>query len=149
MNITDNWLEEKKACAEGRVWFGRQKKTEAVEVLQALIEEDQLDWANWTIVRVMTRPQYMAYAIYAAEQVLPIYEKKYPGNDKPRKAIEAAKAVLVNDTKETRADAAAAYDAAYAAAAVYAAAAAYRKEVRLKCCDAIRATLKQPWSEES
>jgi hypothetical protein len=127
MEITDKWLEEKRACAGGRVWFGKQKKSEAVDVLKALIKEDQLDWANWTIVRVMTRPQYLAYAIYAADQVIGIYEKKYPNNDKPRKAIEAAKAVLANDTEETRAAAAAyaSYAAAYAAYAAAAYAAAY------------------------
>ena len=114
MKITNEWLEEKRACSQGVEWFKAQKKTDAFKVLNALIKEGKLDWANWTIVRVMTRPQYLAYAIYAAEQVIDIYEKKYPNNDKPRKAIEAAKAVLANDTKGTR-DAAAAADGAYAA----------------------------------
>ena len=114
MNITIDWLKEKAACAEGIAWFKAQEKTEAVAVLKALIEEGQLDWANWTIVRVMTRPQYLAYAIYAAEQVIDIFEKKYPNDKRPRKAIEAAKAVLENDTTETRA---AARDAAGAVGA--------------------------------
>jgi hypothetical protein len=129
MEIDLAWLTEKRACTEGVEWFKEQKKSDAVEVINALIEDNELDWANWTIVRVMTRPQYLAYAIFSAEQVLDIYEKKYPNNDKPRKAIEAAKAVLAKDTKETRtaaaaAAAAAAADAAAAAAAAYAADAA-------------------------
>jgi hypothetical protein len=125
MKITDRWLEEKRACSEGRGWFNAQKKTDSIEVLKSLISEKQLDWANWTIVRVMTRPQYLSYAIFSAEQVIDIYEKKYPGNDKPRKAIEAARAVLVNDTKETKD--AAAYAAYAADAAAYA-----RKKMKLK-----------------
>jgi hypothetical protein len=141
MKLTKEWLKEKYACSDGFNWFTKQKETNSTKVLKTLIEQEKLDWANWLIVRVMTRPQYLAYAIYAAEQVIDIYEKRNPCNDKPRKAIDAAKAVLANDTKENRAataaaataaadayaDAAAAYAAtaaAAAAAAVYAAAAA-------------------------
>ena len=129
MKITQEWLKEKGACSEGREWFNKCGIVLSIPVLKKLISEDRLGWANWLIVRVMTRPQYLAYAIFAAEQVIDIYEKKYPNNDKPRKAIEAAKAVLAKDTKETRAAAAAAYAAAAAAAAAdadaaYAAAAA-------------------------
>ena len=43
--------------------------------------------------------------------VLPIFEKAYPKDDRPRKAIEAARAYALNPSKET------AYAAAYAAAA--------------------------------
>ena len=128
MNITESWLNEKNACVDGVVWFKAQKKTKAVAVLKALIEEDKLDWANWLIVRVMTRPQYLAYAIYAAEQVIDIFEKKFPDDKRPRNAIEAAKDVLKNDTPETRAAAGAAWaaagDAAWAAARAAASAAA-------------------------
>ena len=40
---------------------------------------------------VLNKKQKIQYAIYAAEQVVDIYENKYPENDQPRKAIEAAK----------------------------------------------------------
>jgi len=130
MKITQKWLEEKSACLEGREWFQKCGIDESIQILKKLISEDRLDWANWFIVRLMKRKQYLAYAIFAAEQVIDIYEKKYPDNDKPRQAIEAAKAVLAKDTKETRAAAAAAADAAayasaYAAAYASATAAAY------------------------
>ena len=128
MKLTKEWLKEKYACSDGFNWFTKQKETNSTKVLKTLIEQEKLDWANWLIVRVMTRPQYLAYAIYAAEQVIDIYEKRNPCNDKPRKAIDAAKAVLANDTKENRAATAAAATAAadaYAdAAAAYAATAA-------------------------
>jgi hypothetical protein len=52
-------------------------------------------------------------AIAQAESVLPIFEKARPDDDRPRKAIEAAKAALENPDA---ADAARAADAAYAAA---------------------------------
>ena len=48
----------------------------------------------------MSYKQYVSYAVFAAEQVIKIYEKKYPNNKKPRLAIEATKKVLHNDNKE-------------------------------------------------
>ena len=85
-----------------------------------------MQYANWLIVRCMTtHEQKVAYAIYAAELVIGIYEKKYPGNLASRKAIEAAKAYLANPCEKTRKAAAyAAYAADDADAAAYAAAAA-------------------------
>ena len=74
------------------------------------------------------------YAIYAAEQVIGIFEKKYPIDKRPRKAIEAAKAYLKRPCAETKkaayAAAYAAYAAAYAAYA-YASAAAYELNTML------------------
>jgi hypothetical protein len=88
----------------------------------------------------MTRKQCIEIAVFSAEQVLGEYESRYPNDKRPRDAINAAKAVLKDDTEENRraANAAAndavdaartaahAADAAYAAAdaADYAAAAA-------------------------
>ena len=69
-----------------------------------------------------SRKQNIKLAIYSAELVLPIFEEKYPEDNRPRKSIEAAKKCLVSDTKKNRTAAAAAADAA--AAATYAAAAA-------------------------
>jgi hypothetical protein len=82
-------------------------------------------------------------AVFFAEGVLPIFEKEFPEDKRPREAVEAAKAWIVNPCRETAnaanaahaasADAypdaahaanaaAAAYSAAAAAAAYYAAA---------------------------
>jgi hypothetical protein len=98
MKLTLDWLKEKSACSEGVNWFTNQKETDLIKVLKKLMKEEKFDWANWTITNAMTRPQYIAYAIYAAEQVIDIFEKKYPEDKRPRLAIEAAKAVLSNDT---------------------------------------------------
>ena len=126
MKITVEFLNEKSVCSGGVDWFKKYKgKADAPYVLKALVKDDKWSWANWLIVRIMTRPRYLAYAIFAAEQVIEIYEKKYPGKDKPRKAIEVAKAVLKNDTPENRKAACAAADAAAYAAAVAAYADAY------------------------
>lgn len=61
-----------------------------------------LDLANQLIVKCMTRKQHLRYAVYSAEQVIDIVETKYPDDDRPRKAIEAAKSVINKDTDENR-----------------------------------------------
>jgi hypothetical protein len=84
---------------------------------------------------VLTHKQRIAYAIYAAEQVLEIFEKHNKEDKRPRITIDAARAVLKRDTQKNREAAAAAFDyafdsakaaeiaaaerASYAAAAVY------------------------------
>ena len=116
MKLTEQWLKEKSACSEGVGWFLKQKKTDAVKVLEKLIKEKQLPWANWTIVRVMNYKQRVQYAVFAAEQVIDIYEKRHPDDKRPRQAIEAAKKCIDNPSgKNKKAADAAAYAAAYAA----------------------------------
>jgi hypothetical protein len=91
------------------------------------MKHDKLDWANWLIVRIMTYKQYVSYAVFSAESVLDIYEKKYPNDNRPRKAIEAAKLCVKSPTKKNKdaADAAANAASAAASAAANAAYAAY------------------------
>ena len=102
MKITKEWLEEESACSEGKEWFLNQKETEGKKVCLKLIKADKLDWANWLVVRLMNHNQQIQYAIFAAEQVIEIYEKQYPKDDRPRKAIEAAKECLKQPTEENR-----------------------------------------------
>src|SRR3990167_844207 len=114
--ISTAWLEEKNACPNAVKEFSEQSETDAVKIIRKMTDRRyRLDWANWLIARVMTRPQYLAYAIYAAEQVIDIFEKKYPDDKRPREAIEAAKMVLKNDTKKNRAAAEKAAGTAWAA----------------------------------
>ena len=141
MKLTKEWLTEKGACADGRRYAIKNLLgLSEIETTEALIKDNQLKWANWFMVRVMNYKQYVSYAVFAAEQVIDLYEKRRPTDKRPRLAIEAAKK-CINDpsdiNKKAAADAAdaAAADAAdaadayadadaYAAAAVYAAAAA-------------------------
>ena len=82
MIITEKWLQEKSACSEGAEWFVNQKETDGLAVVKKLIAENKLDWANWLIVRVMEADKkngyrmYVSYAVYAAECVIDIFEKK-------------------------------------------------------------------------
>ena len=117
MRITLNWLKKHHACSEGRDWFEAQSETDGIKLIKKLMAEKRHGWAQWLIVLIMTRPQYLDYALFAAEQVLPIYEQQYPGDDKPRLAINAARKCIANDTPANRAAARAAGAAARAARA--------------------------------
>ena len=126
MEITKKWLDEQGACGEGVKWFV-ESKLEGIEGI-ALVKKTmkkKMDWANWLVVRLMTHDQQIKYAVFAAEQVINIYEEKYPDDKRPREAIEAAKKYLADKTEENRQAAYAAADAAADAAAHAAAHAAH------------------------
>ena len=144
MKITEEWLIEKDARLEAIKYVKEQGLIDLPDVkfVKKLIELKELDYANWLITHVIDKKGCVKYAIFAAEQVLPIWEKAYPADDRPTKAIEAAKKWLINpsadaasaadtaDAADTAADAAHAADAADAAysaanAAYSAASAAY------------------------
>jgi hypothetical protein len=116
--ITKEWLKEQSACKEGYEWSVPRLKTPMndKDFLQALIDDNKLDWANWVIIRLFNDTQNRRYAIYAAEQVIHIYEKEYPNDNRPRKAIEAAKAYLEDPTLANASAWEAARDAAWEAA---------------------------------
>lgn len=137
MKLTLKKLEKWNACEGGVTWFKAQKETDAVKVIEKLVAGDKWKWANWTICRVFNRKQKIQYVVYAAEQVIGIYEAKHPDDKRPREAIEAAKAVLKHNTKANRAAASeaawAASEAEWAArAAEWAARAAAEKEMKIK-----------------
>ena len=117
MKLTIDWLKEKSACREGIKWFSHSSQNAPLVVLNLLISEDRLQWANWLICRLMDKPSQVRYAIFAAECVLHLFEKKYPDDKRPRKAIEAAKNWLENPGDKTKAAAAADADAVADAAA--------------------------------
>ena len=151
MRITVAKLKKLNACREAVDEFKQQKKDwKLIPLLEKMIKSEKLDWANWLIVRCMKRKQYLAYAIYAARQVLNIFEKKYPKDKRPRKAIKAAEKVLKNDTKKNRVDAdtydADTYAADAADAAAYAAAydAAAYAERKIQA-DKVREVIRNPW----
>ena len=115
--ITKEFLESQDACAQGMEWVTENKLIglPKFEFLKKLIEAKKLDWANWLIVRLMDQRQQIQYAIFAAEKVLNNYETLYQNEDRPRKAIEAAKEYLNDSSEKNRFIASAAACAAYSA----------------------------------
>jgi hypothetical protein len=109
MKITPSKLVELNACEPGLEMFKTQFGAEAElkDVILWAIENgmEAMRNANWLIVRMMERKQCIYYAIYAAKQILPIYETKYPEDKRPRLAIEAAEACAAVYSEENKAKA--------------------------------------------
>ena len=131
MKITLEFLKKNNACTYG-IEFVQENGfigMEAKDFILKLIDHKKLNWANWLIALVLNKLDKVRYAVYAAEAVIDIYEKKYPNDDRPRKAIEAAKVYIANPSEENAAAcgsaAFAARSSAYAADAYAAEAAAY------------------------
>ncbi len=123
--LTLKKLESLNACGSGIEYYKDQGTTSLKEICEGLIRDNELDNLIWLLPRMMTHKDRIRFTVYSAEQVIHIFEEKHPGDDRPRKAIEAAKACIERNTKENRTAARAASDAAYAAdAAAYAAYAA-------------------------
>jgi len=79
----------------------------------------QIPAPEWTRSKYLSRKVPVRFAVLCAEQVLNLFESRYPSDERPRKAIEAAKNYLLhpNDAAAHAADAAAtAYAAAHATA---------------------------------
>ena len=122
--VTKEFLKEKNACRDGYEWWIKNcEELETVDQIKKLADY-RFAWANWLIVRVMDYKLYVSYAVFAAEQVIDIYEKKHPEDKRPRKAIEAAKKCIKDPSEKNKRAAVAAADAAayaYADVAAYAA----------------------------
>ena len=122
MKLTKELLKEKNACSDGYEWYLKHGCDTVEETAEKLIADDRLNWANWLVTQFMDKNNAVRYAIFAASEVLHIFESKFPNDIRPRKAIEAAQAYLDNPSARTAAAAAAwaaeaaAWDAARAAA---------------------------------
>jgi hypothetical protein len=106
-------------------------------------QSDKECWQSMRIVKAYkwTKKDSVALAIYSAELVLKNYEKVYPDDNRPRKAIEAAKKVLKKDTAKNRSAAWSARSAESAAESARSAAESARS--------AAWSARSAAWSEES
>lgn len=82
------------------------------------VQDDKEAWEKMRVVRSWkwTKKDSILFAIFAARLVLKNFEKEFPCDDRPRKAIEAAEAYAKNPTKKNREAAKAAESAAESAA---------------------------------
>ena len=115
-SLTIDWLKENRVCVEAINWFEKQNCTDVEKLFELGKKAEKYDWINWCLVRLLNRKNRIRYAIFAAEQVLHIFEKQYPEDQRPRKAIEAAKRVIEDDSEENRRIA---HSAAYNAGSAY------------------------------
>ena len=138
MKITVKKLKELGACSDGIDMFREAFPDggEFRDVVERAIAIGAIDDALWLAPRVLTNEDAVRYAVFAAREALPIFEAKYPEDNRPRKAIEAAEEWLANPCAETAFAAFAAADAAayaaFAAADAARAARAARDELKIK-----------------
>jgi hypothetical protein len=86
--------------------------------LLTILESNGYEDCIWALraTKQDSKPVSVALAVAFAKRVLPIFEGKYPDDDQPRKATEAAETWLNDPTEENRRLAAYAADAAAYAA---------------------------------
>ena len=113
------------ACHEGIAWV---KENKIKSDSQAWKKLHRSDWMIWLaekrgIWNKLDPTKLRLFACDCAEQVLPIFEKDYPDDKRPRKAVETAR--LFAEGKATQEELAAAGAAARAAAWAAARYAAY------------------------
>lgn len=113
--ITTEFLKSLNACQSGINLVATYPDKDHEAVIRRLVADDHWDYANWLLPRLMDYRGYVSYAVYAAELVLPIWEKKYPDDKRPRKAIEAAKRCIDDPSDENKEAARAAWAANLAA----------------------------------
>lgn len=136
MRITKSRMEKLNACGSAmQKYFSTRKGYDAKELLELALENEDYSNARWVLSNLMSHPQQIKWTIYCAEQVIKIYEDKYPDDSRPRNAIKSAKKYLKYPTQENKDAAASAASAAYAAAS----AAAYAASASTAAADA-RAT---------
>jgi len=84
------------------------------DLLQTLLDANKVSsfWAPWVYTRLMTLKQRRQFAIYAAKEVLHLFEEAHPDDRRHRLAIKATRRALKSNTKANRK---AALDAAHAA----------------------------------
>lgn len=115
MEITKQWLQENNACNSGLNWFLSQKETDCGKVMLKRTECDGPSDALWVFEKIANKKQAVSLAVFLARLCLNKYEKEFPGDDRPREAVEAAEAYLKRPCEKTRSAARAAAETAGAA----------------------------------
>jgi hypothetical protein len=99
MKLSIKILQPLSPCRDGMEWYKKNGEPKTVEgCVKKLIADtrctEHLNYANWLLSKMLMPDDKIRYAIFAAEQVLYIFEKSMPGDLRPRKAIEAARKYL-------------------------------------------------------
>jgi hypothetical protein len=121
MKLTFKILAPHAPCAGGLRWYKKHKSPGTVELcVKNLLADaeccERFNYANWLLSEMLSVDDKVKFAIFAAEQVVVVFEMAVLGDLRPRKAIEAAKKYLKVKTSSAAGDARDAGDAAGAAA---------------------------------
>ena len=96
MKLTIEMLDRLNACQECKDWFVASKCKTVAGSCKKAMKEGHHDWANWLVIKLLNRDDRIRLACYAARLVLHIYEDKFPGDMRPRQAIEKAERYVEN-----------------------------------------------------
>ena len=99
MVITEQYLHNLGACQPGIDLWLTKKEADPIRCVDQLVKISKYTYATWLIAYLLTFRNAAKFAIYAAEQVLPIFEAEYPDDNRPRKAMRSAKRALKNPSK--------------------------------------------------
>jgi hypothetical protein len=138
-------LRKLNACVEAIGWVGDR------DLPAAWQECERADWILWLCGRMQgtdgwpTKKEIVLAACDCAESVLAIFEKKYPQDDRPRRAIATARAWA--EGKASREEMRSAAYAADAADAADAARSSARNKKLKDLADLVRKRLKVPMLE--
>ena len=103
VKITKKWIEKQHFNEDFLNWFSSQKETSGASIIKSLRAENEFELANWLFVnKLMSYKQYVSYAVFSIEQVMDIYEKKYPNDRRPRQTIKAVKKCIANPSKKNK-----------------------------------------------
>jgi len=108
-----DYLTELGACEDAVKWVGKQSRKTAWRKCK------RGDWMLWLVLKenLLDDKHFRLFAADCAEHVLPLFEKEYPNDDRPRLAIQAARDFANGKISKQELDAAGdARDAAWAAA---------------------------------
>jgi hypothetical protein len=123
MELTIKKVKSIGPCADGFAWYMKNPGRTVEKTIKTLLASDECEkynWSNWLLTHLFTKEKNIKYAIFAAKEVLYLFEAKYPDDSRPKKAIEAAEKYLITEGADAAwaaawAAGAAAGDAAWAA----------------------------------
>ena len=132
--------------------FGRRKTLSAKQIAALDIPAADKVWALTRPAFLDTKEKAVRFAVFCAEQCVAEFEKAFPTDNRPRKAIDAANAWLAtsdkNHTEAARA-ARAARAAAEAARVARAARAAWAAAEAAEAAEAARVAARAVWAAEA
>ena len=96
MKITADYLKQLNACPEAVIYTSKLPEMELVDLIKFFQADpnpsldNKFNWISWLLVSLMTKEQRLKYAIFSAQQVIPIFEKQYPNDTRPADSLAIA-----------------------------------------------------------
>ena len=109
--ITTKELKDMNACTEGIFWWEINKE-KTLELMLEKTDRESIKYFNWYVTKKLSNNNCIKYSIFSAKLALENFEKVFPIDDRPRKAIESARNYLNDPSENNKRAARSAYSAA-------------------------------------